>query len=288
MTAEIIDGNKIARKIREKTASQIKKLFTKHNIHPKVVTIKIGSDPSSDLYLRLREKACDKVDIKYSHELFPKDVSEEKVLQTVEKLNENPEVHGILVQLPILSDNVSEEKLINAIDPSKDVEGLHPSNIGRLFRGDEHIIPCTPLAVLNILDFKNVDLKGKNVAIVNHSNIVGKPLAGLFLNRNSTVSVCHVFTDELKKYTSKADILVSAAGVPDLITNDLVKKDAFVLDVGIVKTDDGVTGDIDFEEVKEKAGFITPVPGGVGPVTVACSLLNMVKTFENSLWEKKR
>jgi methylenetetrahydrofolate dehydrogenase (NADP+)/methenyltetrahydrofolate cyclohydrolase len=177
---------------------------------------------------------------------------------------------------------------MKTVDPEKDVEGFNPVNMGRTLIGDEHIVPCTPLAVLVILEYENTDLKGKDVAIVNHSNVVGKPLASLFLNRNATVSICHVFTKDIKKYTTKADILVTATGKPRLITGDHVKENAFVIDVGIVKTEDGVCGDVDFESVKEKAGKITPVPGGVGPVTIACSLRNMLKTFKNCLEEKIR
>ena len=158
--------------------------------------------------------------------------------------------------------------------------------MGRTLIGDEHIIPCTPLAVLTILEHENMDLKGKDVVIVNHSNVVGKPLAALFLNRNATVSVCHVFTKDMKKYAAEADVLVTAAGVAGLIKENHVKKDAFVIDVGIIKTEDGICGDVDFDSVKEKAGKITPVPGGVGPVTVASSLRNMIKTFKNCVEEK--
>jgi len=285
MTAEIIDGRKIAKEIRKRVSEEINELKSKYKTTPNITTIKIGEDPSSELYLRLRNKACNEVGINSHHLEFPQDVSEKKVLQSINKLNKSRNVHGILIQFPIPS-HVSQDKLINAIDPKKDVEGFNPNNMGRTLIGDEHIIPCTPLAVMTILEHENINLKGKDAVIVNHSNVVGKPLAALFLNRNATVSVCHVFTKDMKKYASEADVLVTAAGVAKLITYNHVKKDAFVIDVAIIKTEDGICGDVDIDSVKKKAGKITPVPGGVGPVTVASSLRNMIKTFKNCIEEK--
>jgi len=280
MTAKIIDGRKIAENLRKEIKNEINSLKSKYNKTPNITTIKIGNDPSSELYLKLRTRACDEVGIKSNHLEFTSDVSEKKVLQSIYKLNKDDNVHGILIQFP-LPKNISSDKLVNALDPKKDVEGFNPFNIGRTLVGDENIIPCTPLSVLTILEHEKTVLKGKDIVIVNHSNIVGKPLAALFLNRDATVSVCHVFTKDFKKYTKKADIIVTATGVPNIIKNYHVKNGVFVIDVGIIKTKDGVCGDVDFDSVKEKAGKITPVPGGVGPVTVACSLLNMVKTFKN-------
>ena len=279
MSVKIIDGRKIAEKIRSNVKDEVEDLKNKYKIFPNITTIKIGSDPESDLYLRLRNKACEKVGITSSHLEFPSDVSEEKVLDSIKKLNKDKKVHGILIQFPIPK-HLLPKNLINALDPKKDVEGFTPFNMGRTLIGDEYIIPCTPFAVLKILEEEKTQLKGKNVVIVNHSTVVGKPLAALFLNRNSTVAITHVFTKNLKEYTKKADILVTAAGVPGLIKEEHIKPDAFVIDVGIVKTKTGVTGDVD-ESVHKVAGKITPVPGGVGPVTVACSLINMIKTFKN-------
>jgi len=287
MTAKIINGRKIAEEIRKKISEEVTELESKYKTTPNITTVKIGKDPSSELYLKLRENTCKEVGIRSSHLEFSQDVSENKILQSIIKLNNDRNVHGMLIQYPIPS-HISPDKLMKAVDPKKDVEGFNPVNMGRTLIGDEHIVPCTPLAVLTILEYENTDLKGKDVAIVNHSNVVGKPLAALFLNRNATVSICHVFTKDIKKYTTKADILVTATGMPKLITGDHVKENAFVIDVGIVKTENGVCGDVDFESVKEKAGKITPVPGGVGPVTIACSLKNMVKTFKNCLEEKIR
>ena len=287
MTAKIIDGRKIAREIRKKTAEEIKELKTRYNVTPNITTITIGKDPSSELYLRLRDNACKEVGIISSHLGFPQNVSENEVLRSIIKLNRDNTIHGILIQFPIPG-HISHDKLINAVDPKKDIEGLNPYNMGRIIIGDEHIVPCTPLSVLTILEHENTNLKGKDVVIVNHSNVVGKPLAALFLNRNATVTICHVFTKDIKQYTSKADILITATGIPGLITRDHVKKNAFVIDVGIIKTEDGICGDVDFNSVKEKAGKITPVPGGVGPVTVACSIRNMLKTCKNCLEENQR
>ena len=285
MTAKIIDGRKIAEGLRKNISKEVEQLKTKYQTTPNVTTIKIGDDPQSDLYLKLRDKACIEVGIKSNHLEFVKKVSEDEILKYIKKLNSDNNVHGIFIQFP-LPEHISQDKLIKSLDPKKDVEGLNPFNMGRTLIGDENIIPITPLSVLTILKYEKTQLQGKDIVIVNHSNLVGKPLSSLFLNRNATVSICHVFTKNLKSYTTKADILVTAAGVPKLIKADHVKNNAFVIDVGIIKTKDGVCGDVDFESVKEKAGKITLVPGGVGPVTVACSLINMIKTFKNCFEEK--
>ncbi len=282
MTAKIIDCRKIAEYLNEKTANEVSILKSKYAKAPKIMTIKIGNDSASNLYLKLRDKACNKTGIISKHVEFSNNVSENEVLDTIGQLNMDKDVHGILIQFPIPK-NISSEKLLLKIDPMKDVEGLNPLNLGKTMIGNEDLIPCTPKAVLSILSHENTQLEGKNVVIVNHSNIVGKPLSILLLNRNSTVAVCHVFTDNLSQYLKQADILISAAGVPKLISKEKVKKGAFVIDVGIVKTKDGICGDVDFSSVKEKAGKITPVPGGVGPVTIASSLQNMLTTYRNCI-----
>ena len=287
MAAKIIDGRKIAGKLHKKTAEEVEQLKLRYKTTPSITTIKIGEDQTSALYLRLRDNACKKAGIVSNHLEFPQDVSENEILRSISRLNEDKSVHGILIQFPIPG-HISSDKLMNAIDPKKDVEGFTPYNMGRTLIGDEHIVPCTPLSVLTILEYENMDLKGKDIVIINHSNVVGKPLSALFLNRNATVSVCHVFTKNTKQYASRADVLVTATGIPRIITSEYVKKNAFVIDVGIVNTKDGICGDVDFDSVKEKAGKITPVPGGVGPVTVACSLLNMIKTFRNCVEEKTK
>ncbi len=280
MAAIIIDGKKIASEIQKKILDEVTTLHNTRQTIPQITTIIIGNDPAAALYLRLRDSACKTVGIRSQHIELPMTVSEKTVLDTIHDLNLNPDIHGILLQFPIPK-NLFPERLMNAIDPKKDVEGFHPLNMGRTLIGDEHLVPCTPLAVLTILEHEHFDVKGKDVVVVNHSTVVGKPLTMLLLNRNATVSTCHVYTKHLKQYTSLADVLITAAGVPKLITNDHVKEGAFVIDVGIIQTKDGVCGDVDFQAVKEKAGKLTPVPGGVGPVTIACSLQNMMKTYRN-------
>jgi len=282
MSLEIVNGRKIAEKIRNDVSKKVKEIEKKYGKTPNIATIKIGENKESDLYLKLRDKACDKVGIKSTHVELSSDVSEKKVLEKIVELNSDENVHGILIQMPV-PDHISSSKLFETMDPKKDVEGFTPINTGRLMKGDEFIIPCTPLAVLKILEHEKIDLKGKDVTIINHSTVVGKPLSLLLLNRNASVSVAHIFTKNLIDYTKKADIIISAAGVAGLIKNEHIKPGSFLIDVGIIKTESGVTGDVDFDSVKNLAGKLTPVPGGVGPVTVACSLLNMIKTFEKSV-----
>ena len=285
MTAKIIDGRKISQDIRKEISKEIINIKLKHKMTPNITTIVVGDDSQSNLYLKLRDKACKEVGIRSNHIEFPENTSEKEVLDSIYKLNKDDKIHGILVQIP-LPNHIFQNRLINAIDPKKDVEGLNPYNIGRTLNNDEYIVPITPLSVLTILNYEKTDLVGKNVVIINHSNHVGKPLAALLLNRNATVSVCHVFTKNLKFYTTNADILISAAGVAKLINKDYVKKDSFVIDVAIVNTETGICGDVIFDSAKDIVGKITPVPGGVGPVTVACSLKNMIKTFKNCIEEK--
>ena len=285
MSAKIIDGRKISSEIRKEISKEVENIKLKHKVTPNITTIVVGNDSQSNLYLKLRDKACEEVGIKSNHIEFPENISEKEVLDSIYKLNKDDKVHGILVQIP-LPNHISQNRLINAIDPKKDVEGLNPYNIGRTLNNDEYIVPITPLSVLTILNYEKTDLVGKNVVIINHSNHVGKPLAALLLNRNATVSVCHVFTKNLKFYTTNADILISAAGVAKLINKEHVKKDSFVIDVAIVNTETGICGDVIFDSVKDIVGKITPVPGGVGPITVACSLKNMIKTFKNCIGEK--
>ncbi len=280
MTATVINGREIAKKIRKEISKEVLSLKSKYKVTPKITTILIGNDPGSKLYLKLRDNACNEVGITSDHLEFDETVSEDEIITAIQKLNNDENVHGILIQYPVPS-HISQDKLMSSIDPKKDVEGFHPYNMGRTLLGNEAIVPCTPLSVLTILEHEHIALKGKDICIVNHSNVVGKPLAALLLNRNATVSICHVFTKDSKQYTVKADILITGAGVPKLITKDHVKENAFVIDVAIIPTKSGICGDVDVESVKEKIGKITPVPGGVGPVTIACALKNMIKTYKN-------
>jgi len=280
MTAIIVNGAEIAKEIRKKISEEIVQLNKKYNCNPVIMTIIVGNDSSSKLYLKLRDNACNEVGIISKHVEFDATVSEQKIFKAIQKLNTDDSVHGVLIQYPVPK-HLSQKKLMQMIDPQKDIEGFNPVNLGRTLIGEEYLVPCTPLSILTILQHEHIALKGKNIVIINHSNVVGKPLAALLLSRNATVAVCHIFTKNLKEYTSKADILITGAGVPNLITTDYVKDNAIVLDVAIVKTKAGICGDVDFDAVKEKAAVISPVPGGVGPITIACALKNIVKAYRN-------
>jgi methylenetetrahydrofolate dehydrogenase (NADP+)/methenyltetrahydrofolate cyclohydrolase len=277
MVAKIIKGKEIAKEIRKNIANEVENIKLKYKTIPNITTIKIGNNPSSDLYLKLRDKACEEVGILTNILEFNQNINESEVLKSIRLLNQKKDVNGILIQLPIPK-HISFSKLINALNPKKDVEGLNPYNIGKTIFGDEYIIPITPLSILSILDYEKTDLKGKEIVIINHSNIIGKPLAILLLNRDATVNVCHIYTKDLKEHSSKADILITATGVPKLINANFVKENAFVIDVATTTNKDGICGDVDFNSVLDKVEKITPVPGGVGPVTVACSLKNIIRT----------
>lgn len=280
MTGRIILGKPISDKIRATVKNQVDDFKKKDGFNPRITSIIIGSNPEAHLYLRLRDKACGTVGIESVHEELPEDVTEKEVINIIKKHNSDGRIHGILIQFPLPS-GLSVENIMNSIEPGKDVEGFTPENLGNLMIGNEFLVPCTPLAVIKILEHEDINLEGKHVVIVNHSTVVGKPLTALCLNRNATVSIAHVYTKNLVEITQQADILITAAGVPGLITKDHIKDGAGVIDVSIVNTSDGVTGDILSSEVQQKAAFITPVPGGVGPVTVACALSNMMKTAEH-------
>ena len=230
------------------------------------------------IYIRNKKNACDEVGIKCDVIKFPETISEELVINEINRLNNDISVNGIIVQLPLPS-NFNEGVIINEIDPIKDVDGLTYQNVGNLVLENEALISCTPLGVMELLKQYNVKLEGKNVCIVGRSNLVGKPLIQLFLQKNATVSICHSKSLDIKKYTKMADILVVAAGHPNLITKDMVKDGVVVIDVGINKENNVLCGDVDFKHVSEKASLITPVPGGVGPMTVACLLKNVVKAY---------
>ncbi len=285
MTATIINGREIAKEIRTTITKQVEQLQKKHKKEPRIATIVIGDNPSSELYLKLRTTACNEAGIRSKILRFEENIPEPTLLKSIQDVNNDPSIHGILIQYPVPA-HLSAYKLMSSVAPRKDVEGFHPENLGRTLLGDESLVPCTPLSVLTILAHEQIPLKGQDVVIVNHSNVVGKPLAGLLLNRNATVAISHVFTKDLKAYSTKADILITGAGVKNLITKDHIKEKAIVIDVGIIETKDGVCGDVDFESVKKKAALLTPVPGGVGPVTIACALSNMVRTYQNCMENK--
>lgn len=280
--SRIVCGKDIADVIKRQVKNEVKDLTRKLKRKPQIVSLIVGDNIESKLYLKLRTKACEEVGIQAMQRDFSKNIREKDLINEIIKLNKDAQVDGILVQLP-LPNQLSSYKILSHMLPEKDVEGFTPTNMGRLMNNDAFLVPCTPLAVMRILSHFNIRLEGSHVVIVNHSTVVGKPLALLCLKENATVSVAHVFTNDLKQITRKADVLVTAAGVPQLITRDHVKDNAVVIDVSIVKTDQGISGDVDFESVIKKTKLITPVPGGVGPVTIASSLENMVKITKTSI-----
>lgn len=273
--AKIIDGKGIADKIYEELKEEVNSLREK----PGLAVVLVGDEPASIVYVRNKEKACKRLGLNYKLLKFPQSVDRDELISNIETLNKDKEVNGIIVQMP-LPEHLDAFDIVSSIDPLKDVDGLHPDNLGRLLSGKPRIIPCTPLGIIELLKRENIDIKGKNAVIVGRSNLVGKPLFHLLLSLEATVTVCHSKTSDLKRETSRADILVCAVGVPRLITVDMVKEGAIVIDVGINRVDDKLIGDVDFEEVKHIAGAITPVPGGVGPMTVAMLMKNVITAYK--------
>ena len=271
----IIDGKKVS----EKEKENLKQDILENNLSPSLAVIKVGNNKASEIYVRNKEKACKEVGINFIGINFPEEISEDTVINEIERLNNDISVNGILVQLPLPS-SFDSGYIINKIDPVKDVDGLTYTNVGNLALENECLVSCTPLGVIELLKMHNVDLKGKNACIVGRSNLVGKPLIQLLLQNDATVSVCHSKSKDIKEYTRRADILIVAVGHPNLITKDMVKEGAIVIDVGINKGENTLCGDVDFESVSKKASLITPVPGGVGPMTIASLLKNVVKAYE--------
>lgn len=272
---DIIDGTKVSFDIRK----QVKKLILEEKIMPCLAVIQIGDNKASQVYIKNKKKACEDVGIRFEHIKFNDTISEDLVINEIKRLNNDISVNGILVQLP-LPDGFDEGKIINEINPIKDVDGLTYQNVGNLVLENDCLVPCTPLGVMELLKAYKVDLATKNVCLVGRSNLVGKPLMQLLLKEDATLSVCHSKSLDIKNYTTKADVLIVAAGHPNLITKDMVKEGAVVIDVGINKEGNLLCGDVDFEEVSKKASLITPVPGGVGPMTVSCLLKNVVKAYK--------
>ena len=286
MTAQIISGTEIAKQIREELRQELAELKEKHNLVPGLATVLVGEDPASQVYVGQKEKASLALGI-YSerHDLLA-DTSEEKLLALVYKLNKDPKVNGILVQLP-LPKHINETNVLYAIDPQKDVDGFHPVNVGKLMIGEPDYLPCTPHGIQQLLIRSGIQIDGAEVVIVGRSNIVGKPIANILLQKkegaNATVTVCHTQTKDMSFHTRRAEILIVAAGKPKAVTADMVKEGVVVIDVGvnrIGKTAEGkaiLAGDVDFDGVKEKAKAITPVPGGVGPMTITMLMLNTLR-----------
>lgn len=273
---QILSGKEVAEHIKQ----QVKEEIERHELKVTLAVIIVGDDPASKIYVRNKSRACEYCGIKSVEYVLPEHTTEGELLTLIDELNTSTEINGILVQLP-LPKHINADEVIERIDPAKDVDCFTAINTGKLWQGRYDIAPCTPAGIVAILDYYNIDITGKNVVIVGRSNIVGKPTAALMLERNATVTVCHSHTKDLYKYTSTADILISAVGKPKFITWGLVKKDAVVIDVGINRDENGkVCGDVDFESVKDRASAITPVPGGCGVVTVAMLMRNTLIAAE--------
>ena len=286
MTAQLIKGAEVAAQIREELKKEIAELKAKHNVVPGLATVLVGSDPASQVYVGAKEKTCQELGIYSERHDLPEKTTQQELIALVQKLNKDPKINGILVQLP-LPKHLNEEEVLYALDPRKDVDGFHPVNVGKLMIGEPDYVPCTPAGIQQLLIRSGTKIDGAEVVVVGRSNIVGKPIANILLQKrpgaNATVTICHTGTRDLAFHTRRADILIVAAGKPKAITADMVKEGVVVIDVGvneIGKTADGkriLAGDVDFDTVKEKAKAITPVPGGVGPMTITMLMLNTVR-----------
>ncbi len=285
MSAKIIDGKLISTEIREELAAEVEKL-KKDGITPGLGVILVGEDPASKSYVTAKEKACDSLGIYSDNRHIPGDTTEEELLAMIDEMNNDPKIDGILVQLP-LPDHIDPDKVIMRISPEKDVDGFHPQSIGKMIMGKDTFLPCTPHGVVKLLNYSGIQIEGAHVVVVGRSNIVGKPVANLLLdkskNGNATVTVCHSRTKNIADLTRQADILIAAIGKPRFITEDMVKDGAVIIDVGVNRVEDKtkkkgfrLVGDVDFDAIKEKASYITPVPGGVGPMTITMLMFNTV------------
>lgn len=278
--AIIIDGKELAKKIRSELKNEVVELKNK-GINPKLAVIMVGDDKASKVYVKNKSKACEECGIDYEEFLMDKDIDMEELLETIDKLNKRDDIHGILLQSPIPS-NLDINQAFNKINHKKDVDGFNPINVGKLSIGEDCFVSCTPAGVIKMLEEYNIEIEGKNVVIIGRSNIVGKPLIQCILRKNGTVTMCHSRTKNIKQITKNADILIAALGKPKFVTQDMIKDGAVIIDVGINRTEDGkLVGDVDFENVKNNASYITPVPGGVGPMTIAMLMTNVVKSAKN-------
>ncbi len=291
MTATIIDGKQIAADMRAELKTEVAKL-KEQGIVPGLGVILVGADPASQSYVTAKERACDDIGIYSDDNRLDADTTQEELMALVDKMNKDPKINGILVQLP-LPKGLNEAEILLAIDPAKDVDGFHPMNVGKMVVGEETFLPCTPHGVIQLLIRSGIAIEGAEVVIVGRSNIVGKPLANMLIQKNdkanATVTVCHTRTKDLASHVKRADIVIAAAGRPNTITADMVKDGAAVIDVGVNRVEDAskkrgyrLVGDVDFEAVKEKASFITPVPGGVGPMTITMLLYNTVESAKRT------
>ena len=274
--AEIIDGKKLAQEIREDLKQKCEKLKEK-GINPKLAVVMVGDNKASQVYVRNKSKACEEIGLEFEEFLLGGNIKQKELIDLLEKLNQDNSIHGILLQSPI-PEHLDINEAFRTIAPEKDVDGFHPINVGKLSLNQDTFVSCTPYGIMKMFEAYDIDLTGKNVTIIGRSNIVGKPLIQCCLNKNATVTVCHSKTKDLKQHTLNADIVIAAIGKSKFVTADMIKKDAVVIDVGINRDNDGkITGDVDFENVKDKASYITPVPGGVGPMTIAMLLNNVIK-----------
>lgn len=279
MAATIIDGKAFAATVREKVAGHVARLEADHGITPGLAVVLVGEDPASQVYVRSKGKMTREVGMKSVEHKLPATVEQQALLELIDRLNNDPEIHGILVQLP-LPDHLDEQRVVNSVSPAKDVDGFHISNVGLLGTGQKSMVPCTPLGCLMMLREQHGDLSGMNAVVIGRSNIVGKPMAQLLLGDSCTVTIAHSRTRDLPDVVRRADIVVAAVGRPEMVPGDWIKEGATVIDVGINRIEVGektkLVGDVDFESASQRAGAITPVPGGVGPMTIACLLANTV------------
>lgn len=278
MTTKILDGKALSVKIINELSEKVLE-FKKNGLHPKLATVLVGSDPASRIYVNLKKKDSEKIGIDYE-EFYYNDISEADLLLLIDTLNKRKDVHGILVQLP-LPKNIDTNKILEKIDPLKDVDGFTPINVGKILLNISDLFPCTPKGVVKILDEYNIPIEGADITIVNRSNIIGKPLAAMMINRGGTVTVVHTKTKDLKEKTKNADIIIVGVGKTDFLTADMVKEGAVVVDVGITRDVEGIKGDVKYDEVSKKTSYITPVPGGVGPMTRVMLLENLIICFLN-------
>ncbi|MBP9477475.1 MAG: bifunctional methylenetetrahydrofolate dehydrogenase/methenyltetrahydrofolate cyclohydrolase FolD [Sebaldella sp.] len=277
----IIDGKLTSNKIREQIKEKHEKLLLEIGRKAGLAVILVGENAASKIYVKNKAKACEKVGFHSEIHILDENINEIKLLDLIKKLNNDEKIDGILVQLP-LPKHINELKVINAVSPAKDVDAFHPLNVGKYVIGDESgFLPCTPYGIIQLLDEYNIDVEGKDTVVVGRSNIVGKPISLLMTQKNATVQICHTKTKKMFEKIEKADIIISAVGIPNLIKAEHVKEGAVVIDVGISRVDGKVCGDIEFEGVSKKASYITPVPGGVGPMTITSLLGNTLKSFEN-------
>ena len=275
---QLIDGKSLAKKVQSTVTSEVEKLKQEKNIVPGLAVILVGDDPASHAYVKMKAKACENVGFYSITHSMPDSISQDEIIGTIQMMNDNPRIDGILVQLP-LPKHIDTDKILEVIDPKKDVDGFHAYNVGRLVTGLDSFVACTPLGVMKMFEEYEIELRGKDVCVVGASNIVGKPMASLLLNAEATVTITHIYTKDLKAHTSRADIIVVGVGVPGLIKEDMVKEGAIVIDIGINRIENGsLVGDVDFKNVSPKCSYITPVPGGVGPMTIAMLLSNTLKS----------